>query len=327
AYVGSFGRHLGETIQLNTVPFGAEFLPQHQNPQTNTPLSDNYFRPYPGYGNIPQQIFEGNSSYHSLQIQATRRYANGVQLGVVYTRSKAFSYAEGDSTAAPSGASNEVALYLNRRVWNYGLANYDRPNVLTFHFLYDVPRLSRVFPNRAVRAVFDGWQIADITSFISGQPLSITMNTSPSVNFTRGGDAPRPVIVGNPNVPAGQRSYDHWFNVAAFAEPTPINPASCTVNGCPPITVANIGDSPRMPIRGPGVNNWNTSVFKNFSIRERWQFQFRAEAYNTFNHTQFATVNTTITYNQAHQNTTAAAGTINTARDPRIMQFALRVIF
>jgi hypothetical protein len=67
-YVGSFGRHLGEKVDLNTVPYGAEFLPQNQNPQTNTPLADNYFRPYMGYGSIPQQIFEGNSSYHSLQV-------------------------------------------------------------------------------------------------------------------------------------------------------------------------------------------------------------------------------------------------------------------
>jgi outer membrane receptor protein involved in Fe transport len=327
AYVGSFGRHLGEVIQLNTVPYGAEFLPQNQNPQTNTPLNDNYFRPYPGYGNIPDQIFQGNSSYHSLQVQVNRRFTKGLQFGVVYTRSKAMDYAEGDSTTSPSGTTNEVAMYLNRKVWNYGLASYDRPNILTFHFLWDVPRLSRIAPNRVVRAIFDNWQLSDITSFISGAPLSITMDTSPSVNFTGGGDGARPLMVGNPNLPAGQRSFNQWFNVGAFAEPTPMNPAACTSAGCPPITIANIGDMPEKPIRGPGVNNWNASLFKNFIIKERFRFQFRAEAYNTFNHTQFSGVDTTIQYNAAGQNIRSSSGQITSARDPRIMQFAMRVIF
>src|SRR6185369_5662195 len=107
-----------------------------------------------------------------------------IQFGVVYTRSKAMNYAEGDSTTGANG----VAKTLDRKVWNYGLAGYDRPNILTFHFLYDVPRLSRLLPNAVVKAVFDGWQISNITSFISGAPLAVSMGTSPTVNFTGGGD-------------------------------------------------------------------------------------------------------------------------------------------
>src|SRR5262249_36196956 len=81
AYVGSFGRHLSETVSLNTPNYGANLLPQNQNPQTGTPLNDNYFRPYMGYGAFTQQIFEGNSSYHSLQVSANRRFARGLQFG------------------------------------------------------------------------------------------------------------------------------------------------------------------------------------------------------------------------------------------------------
>jgi len=319
AYVGSFGRHLGENTQLNEVPFGAEFLPQNQNPQTSTPLNDNYFRPYPGYGNIPQQIFVGNSSYHSLQVQAHRRFHRGVYFGVVYTRSKAMDYAEGDSTT-----SAIVPTYLNRATYDYGVAGYDRPNILTFHFLYDVPKLSRFVHNKIVGAVFDGWQISDITSFISGAPSTISMTTSPSVNFTGGGDPTRALMIGNPK---GPQTFDEWFNIGAFAEPIAVNPKNCTNSGCPPMTYLNFGDAPQMPIRLPGVNNWNTSLFKNFNIRERLHFQFRAEAYNTFNHTQFSGVNTTIQFNASGVNTNAAAGNVTGARDPRIMQLALRLMF
>lgn len=322
AYVGSFGRHLGENVELNSVPYGAQFLPQNQNPQTNTPLIDNYFRPFSGYGNVPMQIWEGNSSYHSLQLQATRRFSKGIQYGVVYTRSKAMDYIEGDSTNGTT-----VAHYLNRAVWNYGVAGYDRPNIFTFYFLLDVPRLSRLVNHAVVRAVFDGWQLSDTTSFISGAPLAVTMGTSPSVNFAGGGDGARPLMVGNPILPSGQRTVDHWFNVQAFGEPIPISPSSCTASGCPPITWVNFGNMPQNPFRGPGVNNWNTSVFKNFVLKERMNFQLRMEAYNTFNHTQFEKVNSSISFNAAGVNTTTAAGSISAARDPRYLQLALRITF
>ena len=58
-----------------------------------------------------------------------------------------------------------------------------------------------------------------MTSFISGQPLAITMSESPTINFTGGGDGSRPLMVANPNLPSGQRSVSQWYNVAAFAEP------------------------------------------------------------------------------------------------------------
>jgi hypothetical protein len=330
AYVGSFGRHLGENVQLNTVPMGAEFLPQNQNQQTNTPLNDNYFRPYPGYNGVPQQIFEGNSSYHSLQVRVDRRFARGVQFGVAYTRSKAMDYAEGDSTggglSTPSGAaaySADVARYFDRKIWNYGLALYDRPNILTFHFLWDVPRLSRVAPNPVVKAIFDNWQLSDITSFINGQPLGVSMSTNPSVNFVGGGDGTRPIMVGNPNLPSDQRTFDHYFNVAAFAEPIPLVPGQTSYSP----TFLNYGNMPRLALRGPGTNNWQVSLFKNVVVKERFRMQLRTEAYNVFNHTQFSSVNTGLQFNAAHQQTAASVGQISAARNPRVMQFALRLSF
>jgi hypothetical protein len=330
AYVGSFGRHLSEVVNLNTPNYGANLLPQNQNPQTNTPLNDNYFRPYLGYGTIPQQIFEGNSSYHSLQVAVNRRFSKSLEFGVAYTHSKAMGYAEGDSTStsgAPGGASNTVARYLDRKIWNYGLMSYDRPNVLTFHFLWSVPSLSRLVPNPVVKAVFDGWQVSDITSFISGSALNVSMTTNPTVNFFAEGDGARPLLVGNPNLPNDQRSVTQWFNLAAFAEPVPITAAQCASGVCPAVTYGNVGNTPQNIIRGPGRNNWNTSIFKNFKLKERLSVQFRAEAYNTFNHTQFNAVDTTIQFNAAGVNTRASAGNITSARDPRVMQFAVRLFF
>jgi hypothetical protein len=330
AYVGSFGRHLGEVVQLNSIPYGDNLVPKNQNPQTNTPLADNYIRPFQGYGTIPQQIFEGNSSYHSLQVSLNRRFSHGLQFGVAFTHSKAMGYADGDSTStsgAPTGASNTVARFLDRKIANYGLMSYDRPNVLTFHFLWDVPKLGRLVPNPVVKAIFDGWQISDITSFIPGSALNISMTTNPTVLFWSEGDGGTPLMIGNPNLPRDQRSATRWFDASAFAEPIPITAAQCASGTCPAWTYGNVGNAPSNIIRGPGRNTWNTSVFKNFRIRERLTVQFRAEAYNTFNHTNFNAVDTTIQYNAAGVNTRSSTGNVTSARDPRIMQFALRINF
>ena len=324
AYVGNFGRHLGEVVQLNEVPYGADFLPSSQNPQGGT-LNENFYRPYPGYNGIPQQIFQGNSSYHSLQTQVQRRFAKTILFGVSYTRSKAMDYAEGDSTSTSGeGGSNGVATYLNRKIWNYGIANYDRPNLLSFNFLWTLPKLSHVLPSRFIKTVFDDWQLSDITIMESGTPLAISMGESPSINLTGGGDGARPLMVGNPN---GPHTFYNWFNAAAFAEPVQYAGGSCPASGCPPLTIANTGDMSTFPIRGPVQNNFENALFKYFHIRERLTLVFRAEAYNTFNHTQFSGVDTTITYNASGVNTRASTGNLTSARDPRVMQFALRLQF
>lgn len=330
AYVGSFGRHLSEVLNLNTPNYGANLLPQNQNPQTNTPLNDNYFRPFIGYGTIPQQIFEGNSSYHSLQVTLNRRFSKGVQFGVSYTHSKAMDYAEGDSTSTSGvsgGGSNTVARYLDRKIWNYGLASYDRPDVLTMNFLVDVPRLGKVVPNRVVKTIFDGWQISNIVSFIPGSPQQVSMTTNPTVNFFSGGDGASPLLVGDPTLPKDQRTVSRYFNVGAYAEPIPLTQASCASGTCPAISWVNYGNASTATFRGPGRNNWNTAVYKTFVVREKFRIQFRAEAYNTFNHTQFNAIDTTIQYNAAGVNTRTSSGNVTSARDPRIMQFALRLNF
>jgi hypothetical protein len=330
AYVGNFGRHLGEVVQLNEVPYGAEFLPQNQNPQSNTPLSDNYFRPYPGYNGVPQQIYQGNSSYHSLQAQVHRRYARRIQYGVAYTFSKALDYAEGDSTSTsggPPNASDTVATYANRAIYNYGIAGYDRTNILTFHFLYDVPDAGLLLYSKAVSAILGGWQVSDITTFESGAPQGISFSESPSVNFLGGGDPARTLIVGNPNLPSGQRTFNEWFNTSTFAEPVPVSPSACNAAGCPSPQLVNLGDAPESPIRGPGVNNWNTSLYKDVMIKERVRAQFRAEAYNTFNHTQYSTVGSSMTFNAQGQNTNTQFGQVTATRNPRYMQLAIRLTF
>ena len=134
-----------------------------------------------------------------------------------------------------------------------------------------------------------------------------------------------PIMVGNPN---GPKTFESMVQLR-WPSPNPYSTARAHVR--PPdarrFRIDNIGNMTQYPIRGPGRNNWNTSVFKNFRIKEKLNCQFRAEAYNTFNHTQYNGVDNAIQFNAAGVNTRDSAGNITSARDPRVMQFAMRVSF
>lgn len=112
------------------------------------------------------------------------------------------------------------------------------------------------------------------------------------------------VLVSNPNSGA-PHTFSQWFNTTAF-----VNPPSAAG---PP------GNTPRASIRGPGLQRWDFSLFKNTKVRERMNVQFRAEAFNIFNHTNFDLVRLT--------RQSGSFGQIIGTRDPRIMQLALKLYF
>jgi hypothetical protein len=88
------------------------------------------------------------------------------------------------------------------------------------------------------------------------------------------------------------------------------------------------GTAPKDVFRGPGINNWDMSMFKNFTLRgERVRGQFRVEAYNVFNHTNFSGVDNTARFNAAGQQTSSTFGQYNAAQFPRRLQMALRIQF
>ncbi|HEV2982923.1 MAG TPA: carboxypeptidase regulatory-like domain-containing protein [Vicinamibacterales bacterium] len=323
AYVGSFGRNIGQIRDINQVPYGARFLPQNQDPTTRKPLADDFLRPYQGYGKIPFLTFDGTSSYHSLQTQVTHRVSHNVQFGAAWTWSRALAYTDGDQ--------GTVAANNPPQVWNYGLAAYDRRHVLALNYLIALPSVGRFASHALARGFLDGWQIAGTTRFESGAPLfwgnSINGNDaatagnsnkfftasdlSNGADLTGGGDGWRPVVVGNPELPRDQRSFDKWFNTAAFARPAK----------------GDRGNAPSVVARGPGTNNWNMSLFKNIKAGDRVKLQVRAEAYNVFNTTQFSKVDTTPKFDAAGNQVNVNFGRVTATLDPRIMQFALRVLF
>ncbi|MBM3740306.1 MAG: hypothetical protein FJW39_31515 [Acidobacteria bacterium] len=94
-----------------------------------------------------------------------------------------------------------------------------------------------------------------------------------------------------------------------------------------PPTVGSIGNAARSNLRGPGINNWDIALFKNFEVHERAKLQFRAEFYNAFNHTQFSSYDAGARFDAAGAQVNARFGEFTAARTPRIVQLALRLTF
>ncbi|HWB86357.1 MAG TPA: TonB-dependent receptor [Bryobacteraceae bacterium] len=305
AYVGALGRHLLDERNLNALQYGQRFLPASQDPTTGKPLSDIFLVPYQGYGpTIQLDEFGTNSSYHSMQLQLNRRFAHGLVFGASWTWSKSMDY-----------VSNDFAFIANvapRDVWNYGESDFDRTHVVSVNWTWDIPPATKLVKNSVVGAIFNNWQLSGIASFISGAPGGVSFSALNGVDIPGGGDGVRPILLSNAIIPKSQRSINEFFDPTVFAVPA----------------VGTFGNAPRVVFRGPGINNFDMSIFKNIPIHERARLQFRFEAYNAFNHTQFSGVNTSAQFNTATgQMTNAALGTITSARGARVGQASLRFSF
>lgn len=304
AYVGALGRHLIQSLNINTVPYGTHFT--NLDPTTKTALADNFVRPYPGYATINMYAANGNSSYHSLQVQANRRFSKGLQFGAVWTWSKFMDYTDTDATT--------IALYLNPKVWNYGKSGFDRTHSVSVNFLYDLPKGSKAWSNVATRLVLDNWEVAGVMTFIDGAPTGIGYSLLNGADVTGGGDGSRVVVTGKAVLDKGQRTLGQYFNTSVFQAPA----------------TGTIGNAPKDVFRGPGINNWDLSFFKNFPIKDKATFQFRWEMYNAWNHASFQGVNTNATFAApgAVTQVNGQFGQVTSTNGlPRVMQGSLRITF
>jgi hypothetical protein len=314
SYVAALARHLLERKNINSVPLGTTLLPSAIDP-SNAPntLNVNFLRSYPGYGNIEYYNYDANSSYHSLQVMVTRRFKRGFTGGAAWTWSKAMDYDDSDT--------NDLSNLVDPKVWNYGRAGFDRTHILKLNWIYTVPRTSKYLPDwkgivSMKKAILDDWQLSGITTFMSGAPAGVGLSFSSTYNANTWSGSPtdggRPIMIANPVLSKDQQTFDHFFNTAAFG----LGPQGTW------------GNAPKDVFRGPGINNWDISMFKNFRIHERYRAEFRCEAYNAFNHTQFSGVNTTANFDpKTGMPSNPLFGQFTSTRLPRRMQLALRITF
>jgi hypothetical protein len=310
AYVGTLTRHLDDPQSaFNAVPPGAQFLPQNQDPTNpGLPLADDFFRPYRGISSITLQQFV-NSNYNGLQIAAVHRFAKTLELSANYAWSKSLGY------------YSPFATYYNNKL-QYGVEPYDRTHVLRFYYLYNLPKASTRWTARPVHWMLDNWQLSGISTFESGVPQSLNCQFTYPVNLFGGGDYGQPasplpvapgrcILTGPVHLSKSQRTFDRFYNTSVIQPPTATNP----------------GDAAPGVVRGPGVEDFDISVFKNFPFGEKRSVQFRVETFNTFNHPQFNMVDTNPQFNQAGQQVNGRLGQIISDYLPRQMQLALKIFF
>ena len=308
SYVGNVGRHLIQTRNPNVIPYGARFLPQNQDPTSpGNALPDEFYRPIPGYGGLSTAIGSGSSSYNALQVALNRRFSSSFSFGLSYTWSKTMGTQSSGGDPTDSGG---VATYRPWNIWNYGPASFDQTQMLVLNYVWDLPKLSN--NNAFVRAVFGNWQFSGVTTFASGLPTPLDAFAADGADITGGGDGWRAMLVGQPHLSRGERTFDRWFNTEAFARPPQ----------------GYHGDAPVLPIRGPGINNWDISIMKQVKLwSESSNLQFRTEFYNAWNHSQFSFVDTSAAFDETGQQTNSQFGQIVGARANRIIQFSLRFTF
>ncbi len=311
AYAGNTQKHLLDNRNLNAVPYGTNFLSSSIDPTVtgNKPYNSNFLRPYQGFTDINYLEFSGIGNYNSLQVQVTKRFSRSLTYNLAYTWSKALDLVD------TIGAT--VNPVLNYRSRNYGPAGFDRRQVLTINFTYNLPNVSKHWNNGVTRIGLDGWELSSVSNFQTGAPLGLGYSLSYSADLTGGtgnGLDSRTVLVADPNAPApaGQ-----WFNVNAVKAPLP----GYSTNG--------IGNASKAPIYGPGLNNWDLSLFKNFKLgsNEARRMQFRFEAYNAFNHTQYTAIDTGARFDQNNNQINTNYGYFTAAALARRIVLGLKFYF
>jgi hypothetical protein len=306
SYVGSLSSHLLDTRNLNVIPLGSRLIPANADPTSpGKPLPDNFFRPYPGLADLNAYEFASSANYNSLQASLQRRFGHRFGLGISYTFSKTLGVA--------NSYGSLVSSYFSPRRWNYGPLSFDRSQVFTVDYQYGLPNPGARLNNAVLKAVADAWTVSGVTTFMAGAPFTPSLTTTTSMEISGSAEAARITVVGDPKLDKSAKSFTRNFNTAAFA----LTP------------VGSFGNAGVNILRGPGINNWDISLGKKIPVGlgEGRGLEFRAEAYNAWNHTQFSSLDTTARFNPAGSQVNQTFGWDTAARSARVLSFALRFAF
>jgi hypothetical protein len=304
AYVGSVARHLLQRRQLNAFPYGTNFQGQVIDPTVgDIPLPPNFLRPIRGYGNIGYVEFASSSNYHSMQTRVNRRFSRRLTFGASWTWSKAMDLVDGHN--------DYVNPFVDFRMRNYGKGGNDRTHNFVFNYVYHLPN--------SKHRILSGWEVSGISSFISGRPLGLSYSFIQNIDVTGtsgvAGVDSRVILTGNPNLPKSERTIYRHFRTEVVRPPERAN--------------FGLGNAPKDPIRGPGINNWDVSIFKNTQLGKdaARRLQFRFEMYNAFNHAQFDGVDAAARFDASDNQVNGRFGQYTSARDARRIQLSLKFYF
>jgi len=253
--------------------------------------------------NIFQTTSGAFSNYNAGQLRLEKRASKGLTWIMSYAFSKAISDATGFTGGSNYDTGNRIQNYFNKKA-DKGLASIDHRNRLSIASIYELPfGPGKPFlsgGSKLVGKMVGGWVLNGIYTYQSGLPLTVKYNGDV---FGSGTDNARPDLVCNPNLDGGSRTVDRFFDTSCFKAQTPIR----------------YGTAGRSTVIGPVVNNFDAGIMKNTAITERINTQLRVEFFNFLNHPQWLPPNRF--FDQG------TFGVISSAKDPRIIQFGLKILF
>jgi hypothetical protein len=312
-YVGRRGLHLQRESNINQpTPAVVAAAPAGTN------LDD--LRPYKGYNSIRETDNVASSRYNGLQVTWNHRFSSGLHAGVVYTYSKVMDDGSNQRDIIPD-------TYYAHNLW--GPSEFDARHVFIANFLYALPFLKG--NHQIAGKLLGGWQISGLVQYQSGTPTNIGRGTDYAGVGVDGSLA----AVGNYWV-FNNSSLDYQKTMAHNSGNSdanwwvyPFNEPGCNAAGAgctlkwsaPPAGTFNHQNGIRDMIYNPGFENYNLGLFKDFAIKEAVGFQFRAEAYDAFNHPNWNGVGTDPTNLTTFMKVTGKNG------DVRNLQLSLRFHF
>jgi hypothetical protein len=301
-YSGSQGRHLIAVVDVN-MPHVGDFL----NAGISAPFVGsfanlemlNLVRPYKGFDAINTFMPVFTSNYNALQAQFQKHLTGNSLIVANYTWAKNMTNASSDYAAAQNTYNLKA---------DYGPANIDRQHVFTGSYVYYLP----FYKNQqgVVGHLLGGWELSGVGYLYSGLHYTASASTFSQdlgglgLNGSTFSGA-RPDQIGDPQQGAPHQA-NQWFNTSAFA--------------FVPSNEIRPGNEKRGTIVGPGMARWDANLYKNTNLTERLSLQFRAEAFNVLNHTNFDGF-------QSTRFGSGLFGKIAGARDARVMQLALKLVF
>ncbi len=263
-------------------------------------------------GPITMAQSTGNSNYNGLQVWLNRRFADRLSYQVSYTWSHTIS--DIPITSFTNSTTDPFNYPLDK-----GDADLDRRHSMVANMVYQLPTFEKW--GKAAKYLLGDWQLNAIYSFFGATPVDVLSGVN--TYGTAGNVNPRPNLV--PGVPIYLDTADstQWLNPAAFALPG----------------VGEIGSLGKGSIRGKAINNMDFSIAKNWRFKERYGFQFRAEMFNAFNHTNFVGFNNNLQFDGVSvlsngapnpnfgRPTNSSFGRLTAAQAPREIQFGLKFTF
>jgi hypothetical protein len=296
SYVGSLGRRLAYYVpDFNALPPNTQFQVSSFNYNTLRP----YYSESPGVTTIPYWTSSGASTYDALQAVVERRLRNNLDFQANYT----FAHALDDSeNISNDGADGFASVPSRIRTLDYGNANLDVRNRMAFTTNYALPFGANLTGVKGILG--KGWQTNGLYAYTTGVPFSVTNASNRSGTRPGTSNSDRSNQIASPYL--ANKGVHEWFNINSFvAQP-----------------FGQVGTERRNQIFGPSFQHLDLSLFKTFAITERFNFQFRTEAYNVANTTGFT--------NPGASLGASGFGAISTtafAYTPRVIQFAGKIQF